>query len=241
MAAKFDNCETRRGKSQKELLRDSTVELRSYQRAEQGLAISPAVLREIAGLFKLPLADIVCKPDGDRGARSETVRLHPCDGKGGLKILSRLQCPVELRVGFDVDPYGDTATLIADMIRCCKINSYSDASVQLEDAEFIEAVGELNTKIAELYAVGVNIHFATYTRWETSMTQLPTGEAIRTPTCRSCLHILFSEQSWHHRAAHERLGNLRSSLSFVPPKQLGTWHTSRAIELSCSPRGWPLR
>lgn len=184
------------GKTQKELLRGSHVQMRSYQRAEQGLGVSPAILQEIAALFKRPLGD-VCKSEAPKydDYRGSTFRLHPCDGKGGRTIVHNLQCGIDIRFTFDVDPYGSTASLIADVVRFCKLNRYTQDADLLEDDDFIEAVGELNSKIAELYVLGVNIHYAVFLRWETNRDTLGQDQLVRLPTCKHCLEIVFSERS----------------------------------------------
>ena len=188
-------CGRSREKLQKQLLLGSNIGMRTYQRAEEGSAISEGVLREIAALFKVPVADILMgRVDGGLG---NTVRLHPCDGKGALGVLQILQgWPGELRVDFEVDANGDAATIMADVVRCCEMNQADrDHKTDLGAAEFIEAVGELNAKIAALYALGVNIHFTNYPRWETYRDHLSTGQSIRVPTCKPVTHIVFSEQS----------------------------------------------
>jgi len=188
--AKIRNLRDKTRKTQKELLRGSTVGMRTYQRAEQGLLISPAVLREIAGLFNVNLGTIVRDPTEPRG---ETVRLYPCDGRGGLKILNELQLSnATLSFNFDVDPYGEAAAQIADVIRFCEMSEYSQG--RLDRAEFIEAVGVLNGKIAQLYSVGVNIHFASYHVWE-GISQDVLDQIIRIPMIQKRHRFIFSEQS----------------------------------------------
>ena len=135
------------GKTQKELLRSSAVHHRTYQRAEQGKPISRSVLSEIATLLRVPVSDIMLK-DGSRSDQRASVRLRSCNGRGAARIVSELQTLWgKLEFDFQVDPYGEVATLIADLVRFCKMHHADtlDKFMANED-EYIEAVGELNTQ-----------------------------------------------------------------------------------------------
>lgn len=179
------------GKTQKEFLRGSQVTIRTYQRAEQGKPITRSLLSEIATLLRVPVADIMLSTGSEQRS---AVRLQACDGRGGAALLTDLQTLWgELKFDFRVDPYGQVAGLIADVVRFCKMNQASIDSF-LEEPEFIEAVGELNTKIAELYTHGVNIYFASYLYWDVDdYSDDVDGKTYSLPIMRERLKLIFSD------------------------------------------------
>lgn len=94
-------------KTQKEVLRGSTVQLRTYQRAEGGKSTSRETLGEIARLLNVTFEAVVeDKAEKGRGQ----VKLYKCAGKGGSQILKLVQgSPESLRYKFDLDPGPDEA------------------------------------------------------------------------------------------------------------------------------------
>jgi transcriptional regulator with XRE-family HTH domain len=179
------------GKTQKELLRGTKLGLRTYQRAEQGLPVSRALLTEIAGALRVPMSDLVL---GKSSARRGAVRLHSCDGKGGVNLLRELQILWgELKFDFQVDPYGQIASQISDIVRFCQMHHGDSIDKFLAEPEFIEVAGELNTRIAELYAEGVNVFYAGLFYWD-SGTRKHDGKELNVPRMNERLTIVFSDQ-----------------------------------------------
>jgi transcriptional regulator with XRE-family HTH domain len=191
--AKIKNLREALGKTQKELLRSSPVHHRTYQRAEQGTAISRAVLSQIATLLRVPVADIMFK-DSSRPEQRASVRLRSCDGRGAAKIVSELQTLWgKLEFEFQVDPYGEIATLIADVVRFCQMNHADTLGKFLAEPEYIEAAGELNTRIAELYQHGVNIYSASYLYWDSEASKDDDGKSIFLPQLCERMTIVFHD------------------------------------------------
>ena len=164
-------------KTQKELIRSSQVDLRTYQRAENGEAISPATLREIAGLLNTTFEVSVKNNDQTDGGQ---VRLYNCGGRGALQILKLLQkAPGSVRYSYDLDPVPEEAERIAVVVDFC--NAHTNKSFSEEDpaylgdasAAYIRAVGQLNEKLSELAKVGVNLFLGSYMYWTTLWERLP--------------------------------------------------------------------
>jgi transcriptional regulator with XRE-family HTH domain len=194
-------------KTQKEVIRGTRVQLRTYQRAEKGEPISQEILGEIAKCYGLSLGDLMMGLP--REANRSRVRLEPCDGKGARILLRDLRLASELKIRFEVDPYGEVATIIADIVRFCKMH-HAESREEIEEDAFIEAVGELNGKIAELYSHGVNVLFVNYLYWTIEDHPIadpsvlcPTGRELfcgqnpraRAPMMDSRFSLVFSEES----------------------------------------------
>lgn len=181
------------GKTQKELLRSSPVHPRTYQRAEQGKPISRSVLSQIATLLRVPVSDIM-RQDGTRPDQRGSVRLRGCNGRGAASIISELQTLWgKLEFDFQVDPYGEVATLIADIVRFCKMNHADTIEKFLSEADYIEAVGELNTRIAELYQHGVNMYSASYLYWDDEASEDDDGNKVFLPRMCERMTIVFHD------------------------------------------------
>jgi hypothetical protein len=163
--------------------------------------VSSGVAREIAALLDVPPTDIAQVDPAP--SVPDAVRLQSCGGKGGLAIMSGLGRVNDLKFAFQVDPDGEIASKISDVIRFCQhkhINSAEDwANItapfaqDFNSAAFIEAVGELNTKIAALYSQGVNLYFAFFSYWTGRSSK--DKPVITFPTTKRRLLLLFSDKT----------------------------------------------
>ena len=99
----------------------------------------------------------------------------------------------KLEFDFQVDPYGDIATQIADIVRFCKINHADTLEKFLAEAEYIEAVGELNTRIAELYQHGINIYSASYLYWDSEASKADDGTSVFFPRLCERMTVVFHD------------------------------------------------
>ena len=191
------------GKTQPQIIHGSQVQLRTYQRAEQGIPLAPETLRDVASLFNLPLTEVLKREaELEAESKAENVRLHSCDGKGGLKILRELQAyPGDVQFKFDIDPYSEVATHLGEFVTLCELHNSSKGSPaghRLHNADFIEVVGELNNKIAQLYDLGVNVYFGKFYAWRVDSTirALDSREfRVRYPARSSRLRFVFSERT----------------------------------------------
>ena len=194
--AKIKKLREKAGKTQKELIRDQLT-LRTYQRAEQGLPVSTGVGRQIAGIFKTPLEEIVSS-NANAESPSKALRFQPCNGKGGMNILKDIRCGrYELDFDFEIDPSAEDAKLIAEVIRVCERASAKDGL--LENAELIQAVGQLNAKLTELHEHGVYVHFAKEYFWRAEMKGSPhyvePDFSVWVPSIELRFSFIFSEES----------------------------------------------
>lgn len=213
--AKIKKLREKAGKTQKELIRDSQLTLRTYQRAEQGLPISTGVGRHIAGIFKTPLEEIVYSP-ANAEAPSKALRFQPCNGKGGMNILKEVRYGRhKLDFDFEVDPNAEVAKLIAEIIRVCEKASAKEG--HLENAELIEAVGQLNAKLTALHEHGIHVHFAKEYFWQHEIKGSPyhvePDFSAWVPSIESRFNFIFSEESgaisrpqssWYEKTAVRR-------------------------------------
>lgn len=204
---KIQELRKKAGKTQKGLLSSSTIELRTYQRAEKGEHILPELLEQIATLLGTQLKDI--RADKATPAQvPNSYRLHNLLVVGAHKFLKELQGH-HSRVNYDfaINPNSALAERVAEMIDYCRHFeiTINDGSVQtLDPASAIRVVGALNDRAASLSTDGVHVYFGRYTEYDIRKdehtlfpTEVTGGDPIvpyhAVPDFR--LRIMFSNES----------------------------------------------
>jgi transcriptional regulator with XRE-family HTH domain len=196
-------------KTQKELIRGSTVQHRTYQRAEEGKSTSRETLAEIARLLNVTFEAVV-KDEAEKGRGQ--VKLYNCAGKGGSQILKLVQgAPGSIHYNFDLDPDPGEAEKIAGVVEFCKLHTrmgrgiipgvkqeFDAPYLSKMSADFIRAAGELNAKLSEVTKLGVKVFVGSYWYWDTLLEAIEPDvedeEYIKHPKqCRRVL-ITFSER-----------------------------------------------
>lgn len=195
--------------TQKELVRGSAVPLRTYQRAEQGKAISPETLREIARLLKVSFEAVV---KNDAESDTGQIRLYRCAAKGGLQIMNLIQGrPGDVTYSFNLDPGPVEAEKIAVVVDFCKAHTTAgcptipgvkiDESVPYFGAgspSFIRAVGQLNEKLGQLVEAGVNVFVGSYFYFNVALEAIDwhveDEEYVQRPQIHQRVLIAFSER-----------------------------------------------
>jgi transcriptional regulator with XRE-family HTH domain len=115
------------GKTQKGLLQHSTVELRTYQRAEQGRPILPEILNEIAVLLETDLKELTHEKNGPAREATKTptgfeaFRLHCVSKIGANALVTELQTPTsKVDYNFTINPTIGVAEHVASIIEYCQ-------------------------------------------------------------------------------------------------------------------------
>lgn len=226
------------GKTQKGLIAGTTIQLRTYQRAEQGQHILPDLAEQIAKLLKTDLKTIRADQVKD-DAPTNSYRLHNVATVGALKFFETLQGGYgTARYEFAINPRPPIAEQVADFIEFCRpleIPDY-DLSERRDPATAIRFIGELNHRADVLAAQNIYVFFGTYTQFDIEKDvghAIPievTGEQQIVPYTISSyrnLRVIFSEEnapflskrfsSWFtYESAVERVINANVKLSIQP-------------------------
>ena len=139
---KLQDLRKKQGKTQKGVIAGSTVQLRTYQRAEQGEQILPDLAGQIARLVGAELKDI----RADRGSDdkpSNSYRLNDLICVGAGKLLEALQGADEdcAQYEFEINPRSDIAKSVAQFIEFSELHR---RLTNLHPADRIRAIGALN-------------------------------------------------------------------------------------------------
>ena len=193
---KIKRLRQKEGKTQKELIKGTQLTLRTYQRAEEGKPVSASVGRDIAGIFKTPLAEIVSATTKSE-TTSNSLRFQPCNGKGGMKIMQELRHGIySLDFEFEIDPNAEVSKLVGEVVRICqKVGSGEEI---FKNDTLIEAVGELNEKLTTLQERGIHVHFAKEYYWRVDKKDVPYSEpdiSVAVPRIEAQFNMVFSEES----------------------------------------------
>ncbi|HVZ03270.1 hypothetical protein [Hyphomicrobium sp.] len=193
------------GKTQKGLIQGTTIELRTYQRAEQGVRILPEVLGQIAVVLRAdPVALRANKNEVSNG--SAVFRLQSISNAGGNQLVKELQTSWTDKIdyNFKINPSGAVAEEVAELVDYCQeleITAHSNRK-PLSPANKIRAIGKLNDLISNLAAKGVFAYVGSYNEWDTKrqavgeMIWEESGEPIeaRTPSIRKRIRVVFAHE-----------------------------------------------
>jgi len=192
------------GKTQKGLVQGSGVELRTYQRAEQGLPILPEILQQIGLLLSADQAQL--RLDRTQPAEQEnSFRLHCVSTDGASRLVTELQgwsSKVEYR--FAINPSGEVAEKVAATIEYCQSLAVTNSvAPRLSPANKIRAIGQLNDMLGELALHEVHTYAGSYYTWDdreeivADLVWEQDGEPIsyKMPAIESNLRLVFSHKA----------------------------------------------
>jgi transcriptional regulator with XRE-family HTH domain len=191
------------GKTQKGLIQGSGVELRTYQRAEQGLPILPEILQQIGLLLSADLAQL--RLDRTQQPEQEnSFRLQCVSTDGSSRLVADLQGwspKVEYR--FAINPSGEVAEMVAAVVECCQsLEIKNHLTARLSPAQRIRVIGRLNDMLGALTNYEVHTYAGSYYTWDDQDQIVPdkiwehSNEPIsyRLPSIESNLRLVFSHQ-----------------------------------------------
>lgn len=203
-AKKIKELRTELGKSQKDLIRGSSVELRTYQRAEQGIAVLPVMLQEIATLLGVE-ANELRNDKAQTPKSSDVFRLHCMTRDGANKLVQQLQdWNSYVQYSFQINPTAQVANDVAALIEFCQTIEISEANGRdpfdlLDPASNIRAIGKINDMLSALAEHGIYAYAGSYC-WHTErmcmLKYLKDGQPIHAmvPTLQRKLRIIFSHE-----------------------------------------------
>ena len=203
-AKKIKELRKKAGKTQKGLIQNSSIELRTYQRAEQGRAVLPEMLQQIAVLLSVDTN--VLRIDKTLPTNvSEVFRLQCVSRSGANRLVTELQSwssKVEYR--FRIDPCAQVAEQVAAVVEYCQALevTHDNSRTQLSSANKIRAIGHLNDQLGLLAAEGVFTYAGEYHTWDSSsqtvgdLTWEHSGEPVeaRSPTISRNIRLVFHHE-----------------------------------------------
>lgn len=189
------------GKSQKGMIQGSPIELRTYQRAEQGLPVLPEILQRIGVLFSKDPSELrLSKQPAKQSEHS--FRLYCASHHGANKLVTELQrwtTNVEFR--FEISPGTEVAERVATTVEFCQaLEITEDAQARMSPAQKIRAIGQLNDLLGTLASDGVHTYAGEYYTYDDEVEQIEidpeTSETrtIKSPGITSHLRIVFAGQ-----------------------------------------------
>ena len=167
------------GKTQKGLIQGSGIELRTYQRAEQGRPILPEWLQRISVLLNTDLKELRIEKDHAPNAK-ELFRLQCISENGANKLLNELQSlfgKVEYR--FEINPTTKDAEQVAALVEYCQelvISNCDEEDKILEPASKIRAIGRLNDMLTSLASKKIYVFTGEYQLWGVQIVKVRTPE-----------------------------------------------------------------
>lgn len=155
------------GVGQKGLVQGSTVELRTYQRAEQGGSILPEILQQIAILLKVDLEEI--RNDTDRGEtprRASGFRLNNALKAGANKLMRCLREGCwQVNYEYEINPDAELASEVASLVRDLEIWHNEECRPKKphpyteNNWREVEYIGQFNEQLNALHLSGVHLFF----------------------------------------------------------------------------------
>ena len=175
-----------KGLSQIELIQPTTVQIRTYQRAEAGENVSVSVLGQIADALGVNLNEIRSDISDDDGGITYLLQRYPSSSPGlPLSILVNQNFTPEFQ--FEISFDGDSTKLVSDLVH--EIDRIPVLSKQ--PVSLVDSLGKISTYLKDLEDIDVHLFFGrfqfnSYLRDETvrysTMQTMDGGQTIGTHT-----------------------------------------------------------
>jgi hypothetical protein len=170
-AKKIRTLREKSGKPLKEMFPREGLSLRTYQRAENGEAITAVALQEIANMYSVGIADVRAREDQESNTADgkEVFRLYGMAETGVNKIIEDFASGYcRIKWDFDINPKPGVADSIAQFIEKCEGLHPKQRELYCgawDAAEKIRAIGALNQMLIELAESGVHVYAGRYNIW----------------------------------------------------------------------------
>lgn len=189
---KIKDLRIKAGKTQKGLIQGSAIELRTYQRAEQGKAILPEILQQIGVLLSKDVSEIRLITAIEQ-PNDNTFRMFSLNRVGANQLVQDLRAGPALNFQFAINPGAEIAEQVAATVEYCELLAKcgSDADY-LAPAGEIRAIGHLNDLVAHLSQAGVYSYAGKYYTYDDGKYDINDDQEYRVPIMKGNVRIVFA-------------------------------------------------